>query len=103
MSTADRARPGWHRTTREALRTEQVETDGGSGDIGDAVERADFVKVDLFDRHTVYGCLGVRQAMEDAPGQLALTRRQAAAREDLLDFGEEAVRLLLRGLDAHVG
>ena len=72
VGALDRAAAGRHRSAREPLDAEQIEADGGAGDVGDAVERPDLVKMDLFQRQAVDGRLGLGQAAKDAQGQVAL-------------------------------
>ena len=84
---------------RDALHAEQIEADGRPDDVGDAVEGPDLVEMDLLQRHAVHRRLGLGQAAEDAPGQLALRRGQLAPVEDRFDVGQVAVDVFLRRLD----
>ena len=59
--------------------------------------------MDLLQRHAMHGRLGLRQAAEDAQGQVALPRRQLAAGQDRLDLGQEAVFAFDGGFDVQIG
>ena len=72
-------------------------------DVGDAVEGTDLVEVDALERHAVDRRLGLGELAEDAPRQFALLRRQRRLGEDRLDVGQEAVVLLVGGLDGRLG
>jgi len=98
----DHAVAGRHRAAGETLDAEQVEADGGAGDVGDAVERPDLVKMHLLQRHAVDRRLRLAQPAEDAHGQVTLLRAQAAAAQDGLDLRQVTVAVLVRGLDPHV-
>ena len=66
------------------LDAEQVQPDRRADDVGDAVERADLVEVDAFQRHPVDRRLGDRDLAEDGRGQFALLRREFALRRESL-------------------
>ena len=83
VGALDHAVPGRHGAAGEALDAEQIEADGGARDVGDAVEGADFVEVDLLQRHAMHRRLRLGQPAEDAQGQVALPVGQPAAAEDL--------------------
>ena len=84
VGTFHHAAAGRHRPAGDALGAEQVEADGGAGDVGDAVEGADLVKMHLFQRHAMRGGFGLGQSAKDAQGQVALSIGQLAASEDRL-------------------
>ena len=81
----------------------QIEPDGGADNVGDAVEGADLMKVDFFQRHTV-DCrlrLGSRRKMPQ--GQFELPAGQLACAQDRLDVGKSAVFVFHRRFDADIG
>ena len=53
---------------------QQVERDARADDVGDGIDRADFVEVDLLDGDLVDGRLRLAQALEDRRGVAASTR-----------------------------
>ena len=87
MGAFDHAAAGGYGSTRPAAGAEKVEPDGRADDVGNAVQRPDLVKVNLFERQAVRPRLGLRQPAKDAQSQLALPRREPAAVKDLLDVG----------------
>ena len=58
----DRALPGRHRRGHDALDAQQVPADRRADDVGDRIDRADLVEVDLLDRRAVDLGLGLGQA-----------------------------------------
>src|SRR5439155_16921787 len=91
----DHAAAGGDRAARETLDAEQVQADGGAGDVGDAVEAADFVKVHLVQRHAVGRGLGFGEPPKDLQRQSTLSLAELAAIEDRFNVGKETVRVFL--------
>ena len=77
--------------------------DGRAGDVGDAVERPDFVEVNFFQRHAVRGGLRLGQTAEDAQGQVALRGRQLTPAEDFFHVGQMAMGMFLGRFDGNLG
>ena len=93
------AMTGRDRAANDFIDAEQREADRGGGDIDDGVNRADLVKVNLFDRRTVDGRFGFGDGGEDAERQIALIVSQDFRTvDDLLNVGQMAVRVLFRML-----
>ena len=72
---------------------------GGTDDIGDAIERADLVKMHLLDGHAMNTGFRDRKAMENFLGQSSLIKSQRSLIDDCLDIGKIAMIFLFGGFD----
>jgi hypothetical protein len=68
VSALNHSRACRHGSASEALDAKQIEADGGAGNVGDAVEGADFMEVNFFDGKTVNRRFRLGQPAEDAQG-----------------------------------
>src|SRR5262249_38662655 len=103
MSTLDHATAGRDRAARETLDPEQIKANGGAGDVGNAVQGADFVKMNLVQRQTMHRCLRLCQPAKDFYGQLALACCQFSTIKDFLHLRQESMTVLFLGFDSHIG
>ena len=95
MGDANLSAPRGDRTADNFIDPQQVESDGGGGDVHDRIDRADFVKVNLLDRGAVDGRLGLRHRAEDPQCQVALIVGQSVGLvDDPLDVGQVAMCVL---------
>ena len=71
----DEAGAGGHRRAHDRFDAQQVPADRRADDVGDRIDRADFVEVDLLDRRAVDLGLGLGQPAKDPLGQVFLRGR----------------------------
>jgi hypothetical protein len=83
------------------LGAEQVQTNGGSNDIHDAVDRAHFMKMHFLDLEPVNSGLGFREPAKDPQGQIALSLTDVTALQNLFDLWKKTVRLFVFSLNAY--
>ena len=91
-----------HGAGLDSIDAQQVEPDCGAHDIGDRVDRAHLVKVDLGEVDAVNGRLGFAQLEEDTLGQVFLAGAQAALVDQRFDVMPVPVDVLLGGDDLRV-
>ena len=72
MLDLDMPCPCRHRRADDPIDAEERQADRAADDVGDRIDRADFVKMDLADRRAVDFRLGLADAGEDPPGQVFL-------------------------------
>ena len=87
----------------QPLRAEQVPADGRADDVGDRVDRADLVEVDLLDRRAMHLGLDLGQPLEDPPRGLFLAGREPAAVDHGLDVVQVPVLVFRLVLDRDLG
>ena len=87
----------------QALRAEQVPADGRADDIGDRVDRADLVEVDLLDRGAMHLGLDLGQPLEDPPRGVFLAGREPAAVDHGLDMVQVPVLVFRLVCDGDLG
>ena len=102
MGDLDEPRSGGNRRALDPFDAEQVPGDGRPDDIGDRIDRAHFVEMDLLHRCPVDLCLGGPQAAKDRQGRLALPRRQHAPLDHRLDVVQMPMSMLWLVLDAEL-
>ena len=90
-------------TAREALDAKQIESNRRSSDVGDTVERADFMKMNLGDGDAMDGRFGVGQPAKDRQGEVALPVGQLAGLKDRFHMMQVAMLVLVRRFDAYIG
>ena len=98
----DRAAAGWDRAAGESVHAEQIERDGRPDDVGDAVERPDFVEVNLLYRMPMHRPLGDREPAENCQRQIALLVGQLSLIDDGFYVGQIAVRFFIGSFDIHI-
>ncbi len=81
------------RRRHDAVGAEPLQGVHGADDVDDGVEGADFMEVDLLDRHVVNRGLGFRQALEQCLRAIASGRRQCRLVDQLEDPGEVPMRM----------
>ena len=89
--------------TGKFLNAEGVESDAGANNVNDGVHGADFVKVNLFERHIVDMGFGFAELDENFRGAVAYFRSELRFLQDVEDRAERAVLLLIFGLDLNAG
>ena len=99
-------RPAAQLQRREEHRAdaEPLEARDRADDVRDRVERADFVEVDLLDRHVMDRRFGLAEPREDGDRALLHALRQARAEDHRADRLEAAVRVVrfVGRLDGHL-
>ena len=100
VGALDRAAAGRDRPAGDPFCPEQVEGNRRADDVRDAVQGADFMKVNLLQRHAVGRGLRLGEPAKNPQGQVALPLGQPAALQDRLHIGQEAVLGLVLSLDA---
>ncbi len=89
------ARALGHRRGQHARLAEQFQRDGRADDVHDGIHRADFVKMNLVRRQPVNFSLRLGDALEDGDGFLFDPRREFTVRDELFDFREIALLVVV--------
>jgi len=85
------------RRADDAIGMEPFDREDGADDVDNRVERADFVEMDLVDWNLVNSRFRFSKVMKQLFRASLRRRRQGRALDQLIDFGEAAVRVLMRG------
>ena len=96
MRAAHRAAAEVQRRGDDPIGAEPLEREDAADDVDDRVERADFVQVDVVDRHLVDVRFDRREPAEQRDRAIARRRRQRRAGDQPLDLGDVPVRMVLR-------
>ncbi len=100
MSDGDGSAAGGNRRSHDAVDSQQVPANGGAHNIGDRVDGADLVEVDLADGCAMHLRFRLAKPRENAFGQVLLPRRKLAAFDHLDNVVQMPVRVF--GLVPHV-
>ena len=84
-----------HRRGQHARLAQQFQRDGRADDVHDGIHRADFVKMNLVRRQAVNFSLRLGDALKDGDGFLLHPGGKFAARDELFDFGEIALLVVV--------
>ncbi len=87
---------------RKLLDAKPMKADAGSDDIDNRVHGADFVKMNLLQRHIVHSRLSFAQLLENGTCALAHSRRKLRIFQYLQNRAERAMLLLILGLHPRV-
>ncbi len=101
MRAAHRAATRLHRGGEHAGDAELLEQQAAADHVGDGVERADLVELDLVGRNSVHRALGLGQDAEDALRARPHRGRQGGALEKLADPVVRAMRDVRDGRAGH--
>ena len=94
MGDFNEAVPGRYGRANDPFNTEQVEADRRAHNIGDRIDRTDFVEVHLFDRTPVNFCFSFGQLLENPFGQILLAKGERAAVNHRRDVVQVAMLVL---------
>ena len=99
MAAVDGARSDVERGGEDQRGAHRVEQPRGSAHIGDRVDRAGLVKMDLLERNAVHLGLGLAEPAEDLERPVLHGAREAAARDERHDLLEVSLVLVGSGED----
>ena len=85
MLNFDVTRTCRHGRTDDPIDAEQRQADGTADDVGNRIDRADLVKMDLADRGAMNLGLRLADACENPPGEFLLWRQKNRAGVDFFD------------------
>src|SRR4029077_9306107 len=88
--------------TGERFDAQGREADTRSDNVDDRVDGADFVEVNLLERHVMDSGFGYTKIAEDGGGTLLHGRREWGLTDDVENGAERAVRVSVFGLDLDV-
>ncbi len=95
MRAIDPARALDHRRGKHARFAEQFQRNGRADDVHDGIHRADFVEMNFVRRQSVDFALRLGDALEDGDGFLLHPGGKLAARNQLFDFREISLFLVV--------
>ncbi len=94
--------PRRHGRAKDSIDAKQVPADCGAADIGNRIDRADFVEMNFADRRPVNLGLGFTEFREDALGQILLPRRQRRGVNHVRNVVQMSVGMFRLMLDRHL-
>ena len=89
MGDLDKTCTGWNRTGHGTLDSELIPSHGSTDDIDDRIDRSNFMKVNLVDRHPMNRRFGFGKPLEDPTRDFPSTTaepRSGDATEDLIQI-----------------